>query len=303
MVSRGFWTDGSFDPGGVLDVLGRPRVHRVLWFTLWSAALGTLFSLALGLPAAHVLYRRRVPGGALLRAALLAPFVLPTVVVGVAFRQLLTDSGPLGFLGLDGTPVAIIAGLVFFNASVVIRVVGGAWESLDPRPAEAAAALGATPAQVLRTVTLPALRPAVGQRGQRGVPLLRHGVRRGAHPGRAAVQLGRDRDLPAHHQPPRPPGRGRAVGPPAGRGGRAAARRRTRASYGGPDGRAGRPATAAPHPRRRTRPARDRRSSRCWWSARSRRWSPGRCAATAPGAWPTTAPCRRPASSRRCWSR
>jgi thiamine transport system permease protein len=161
MVSRGFWNDGSFDPGGVLDVLGRPRVHRVLWFTLWSAALGTLFSLALGLPAAHVLYRRRVFGGPLLRAAMLAPFVLPTVVVGVAFRQLLTDSGPLGFLGLDGTPVAIIAGLVFFNAAVVIRVVGGAWETLDPRPGEAAAALGATPFQVLRTVTLPALRPAV----------------------------------------------------------------------------------------------------------------------------------------------
>ena len=161
MVSRGFWTDGDFDPGGVLDVLGRPRVHRVLWFTLWSATLGTLLSLALGLPAAHVLYRRRLPGRKALRAALLAPFVLPTVVVGVAFRELVGESGPLGFLGLDGTPVAIIAGLVFFNASVVIRVVGGAWESLDPRPAEAAAALGASPAQVLRTVTLPALRPAV----------------------------------------------------------------------------------------------------------------------------------------------
>jgi thiamine transport system permease protein len=92
---------------------------------------------------------------------MLAPFVLPTVVVGVAFRQLLGESGPLGFLGLDGTPAAIIAGLVFFNAAVVIRVVGGAWEGLDPRPAEAAAALGATPTQVLRTVTLPALRPAI----------------------------------------------------------------------------------------------------------------------------------------------
>jgi len=161
MVARGFWHDGTFDAGGVLDVLARPRVQRVLWFTLWSASLGTLCSLALGLPAAHVLYRRRVPGGGVLRAALLAPFVLPTVVVGVAFRQLLGESGPLGFLGLDGTATAIIAGLVFFNASVVIRVVGGAWESLDPRPGEAAAALGATPAQVLRTVTLPALRPAI----------------------------------------------------------------------------------------------------------------------------------------------
>jgi thiamine transport system permease protein len=161
MVSLGFSPDGSFDPIGVLEVLARPRVHRVLWFTLWSATLGTLLSLAFGLPAAHVLYRRRLPGVRVLRASLLVPFVLPTVVVGVAFRQLVSESGPLGFLGIDGSPVAIVAGLVFFNAAVVIRVVGGAWESLDPRPAEAAAALGASPAQVLRTVTLPALRPAI----------------------------------------------------------------------------------------------------------------------------------------------
>ena len=97
----------------------------------------------------------------MLRALLLVPFVLPTVVVGVAFRELIGEAGPLGFLGLDGSAGAIVAGLVFFNVAVVIRAVGAAWESLDPRPAEAAAALGATPAQVFRTVTLPALRPAI----------------------------------------------------------------------------------------------------------------------------------------------
>ena len=69
--------------------------------------------------------------------------------------------GPLGFLGLDGTPVAIVAGLTFFNVAVVIRAVGASWESLDARPGEAAAALGASPRQVFRTVTLPALRPAL----------------------------------------------------------------------------------------------------------------------------------------------
>ncbi len=51
--------------------------------------------------------------------------------------------------------------MAFFNVALVIRGVGAAWESLDPRPAEAAAALGASPAQVLWTVTLPALRPAI----------------------------------------------------------------------------------------------------------------------------------------------
>jgi thiamine transport system permease protein len=161
MIATGFVVDGQFDPAGVLEVLGRPRTHRVLWFTFWSAGLATLASVLLGLPAAYVLHRLSFPLRNVVRALLLVPFVLPTVVVGVAFRLLVGESGPLGFLGLDGTPVAIIAGLTFFNVAVVIRAVGATWESLDPRPGEAAAALGATPAQVFRTVTLPALRPAI----------------------------------------------------------------------------------------------------------------------------------------------
>ena len=161
MLARGLVVDGSLDVRGLFEVLARPRVHRVLWFTLWSATAGTVMSLLLGLPTAYALHRLDFPFRGALRALLLVPFVLPTVVVGVAFRQLLGESGPLGFLGLDGSAAAIVAGLTFFNAAVVIRAVGTAWADLDPRPGEAAAALGANPLQVLRTVTLPALRPAV----------------------------------------------------------------------------------------------------------------------------------------------
>lgn len=161
MLERGLWPAGRFDPGAVLDVLARPRTGRVLWFTLWTSAAATAVSVALGLPAAYVLHRLAFPGRGVVRALMLVPFVLPTVVVGVAMRELLGESGPLGFLGLDGTPAAIVAGLVFFNVAVVIRTVGVAWEGLDRRPADAAAALGATPRQVLWTVTLPALRPAI----------------------------------------------------------------------------------------------------------------------------------------------
>jgi len=159
MVGRGFRPEGHWDVAGVIEVLERPRVHRVLWFTVWSSTVATAITLLLGLPAAYVLHRLALPLRRVVRAALLVPFVLPTVVVGVAFRQLLT--GPLDWLPIDGTPIAIIAGLVFFNVAVVIRAVGAAWESLDARPAEAAAALGAGPWTVFRTVTLPALRPAI----------------------------------------------------------------------------------------------------------------------------------------------
>lgn len=161
MLQRGLWPEGDFDPGAVLDVLARPRTGRVLWFTVWTSSVATVVAVVLGLPAAYVLHRLRFPGRALVRAALLIPFVLPTVVVGLAVRELIAPSGILGFLDLDGTPVAILIGLVFFNVAVVIRTVGVAWESLDRRPGEAAAALGASPWRVFRTVTFPALRPAV----------------------------------------------------------------------------------------------------------------------------------------------
>ncbi|NYG58947.1 thiamine transport system permease protein [Nocardioides daedukensis] len=159
MLALGLWPDGDFSPFAVLEVLGRPRVGRVLWFTVWSASVATLATLALGIPTAYVLHRLRFPGRTVLRALFLVPFVLPTVVVGIAFKHLL--GGPLAALDLEGTPVAIIAAMVFFNLAVVVRTVGTAWEGLDPRSGEAAAALGATPWQVFRTATLPALRGSI----------------------------------------------------------------------------------------------------------------------------------------------
>ena len=161
MLARGFFPDGTFDLSGALEVLGRERTGRVVWFTVWTSSVATVVAVLLGVPAAYVLHRLTFPFRRLVRALLLVPFVLPTVVVGVAFQQLLRDDGLLGGLGLEHTPWAVLMGLVFFNVAVVVRTVGAAWEGLDARPGEAAAALGASPWRVFRTVTWPTLRPAV----------------------------------------------------------------------------------------------------------------------------------------------
>lgn len=161
MVQRGFWPDGHFDPGGVADVLGRTRTLRVLWFTAWSAGIATVFAVLLGVPTAFVLHRLRFPGRDLLRALVMVPFVLPTVVVGVAFTQVFGTGGPLAALHLEGSAAAIVAAMVFFNVSVVVRTVGSYWQGMDLRREDAAAALGASPGQVFRTVTVPGLLPAV----------------------------------------------------------------------------------------------------------------------------------------------
>lgn len=161
MVARGLYIDGRWSLDAAGEVLTRARTARVLWFTVWISALATAITVLVGVPIAYVTYRLRLPLMGLLRGLLVMPFVLPTVVVGIAFRSLLSASGPLGFLGWDGSWQAILAALVFFNIAVVVRTVGGRWSALDPRQAEAAAALGGSPWTVLRTVTLPALRPAI----------------------------------------------------------------------------------------------------------------------------------------------
>lgn len=160
LVGRGFW-DGGPDLSGFAEVFGRPRTWRIIGLTLAQGAIGTVVSVLLGIPGAYLLYRCRFRGQGVLRAFVTIPFVLPTVVVGVAFRALLRDNGPLGFLGLDGSFTAIIAALVFFNYAVVVRTVGGLWSRLDPRPEQAARSLGAGPARAFLTVTLPALAPAI----------------------------------------------------------------------------------------------------------------------------------------------
>src|SRR5450830_813594 len=161
LIARGFSTAGSLDLSGFGEVFSRPRTWRIVGLTFLQATLGTVFAVGLGIPGAYVLYRRRFRGQWLARALVTVPFVLPTVVVGVAFRSLLAKGGPLGALHLDGTLAAIVAALVFFNYSVVVRTVGGFWAHLDPRAEQASRVLGAPPWRAFLSVTLPALVPAI----------------------------------------------------------------------------------------------------------------------------------------------
>ncbi|WP_257210371.1 ABC transporter permease [Actinomyces ruminis] len=161
LIGRGLAPDGALDLGGFGEVLARPRTWRVVGQTLIQATAATAICVALGVPGALVLYRRRFPGRDLLRGVVTVPFVLPSVVVGTAFHALVTTGGPLGGLHLDGTRTAVIAALVFFNYGYVVRNVGTMWCRLDPRAVEAARTLGASPWRAWRTVTLPSLLPAI----------------------------------------------------------------------------------------------------------------------------------------------
>lgn len=160
IVGAGLRDDRGWTLRGLGDVLGDPYLRGVAWFTLWQAAASTLLTLAVALPAAHLLARVEFPGRRFLQALVVVPFVLPTVVVGAAFLALVGPGSPVG-LHLQGSVWAILLAHAFFNHAVVVRTVGGLWEGLDPSTEEAARVLGASRWQAFRAVTLPALRPAI----------------------------------------------------------------------------------------------------------------------------------------------
>ncbi|WP_371681143.1 ABC transporter permease [Streptomyces sp. NBC_01276] len=164
IVGRGLKTDEGWQFGRVGEVLARPDIAGVLWFTTWQAFASTVLTLLIALPGAYVFARFDFPGKQPLRALVTVPFVLPTVVVGSAFLALVGRGGLLDELWgvrLDTTVWAILLAHVFFNYAVVVRTVGGLWAQLDPRQEEAARVLGAGRFAAWRRVTLPALGPAV----------------------------------------------------------------------------------------------------------------------------------------------
>ncbi|MEP7358994.1 MAG: iron ABC transporter permease, partial [Anaerolineales bacterium] len=154
-------------------VLGSPVYLKIIGFTFYQAGLSTLATLALGLPGAYLLARYSFRGQALLRALTAVPFVLPTLVVAAGFNALL---GPRGWanlalmaaFNLSAPPIhfintlgAILIAHVFYNTTIVLRLVGDFWSHLDPRLPAAARVLGARPAQAFWHVTLPLLAPAI----------------------------------------------------------------------------------------------------------------------------------------------
>ncbi len=136
------------------SVLADTGLSGLLAASAIQALLSTALTLAVGLPAAYAFARYDFPGKALLRTLLSIPFVLPTVVVASAFVVLVGPGGileraaaivtgnPHIHVSLLRTLAAVLMAHVFYNVSIVVRIVGGFWSALDPRLEEAARVLG-----------------------------------------------------------------------------------------------------------------------------------------------------------------
>jgi len=135
---------------------------QAAWLSLRIALVSATGAALLGLAAGYALVRApRFPGRTLFGSLVVAPMVMPEVVMGISMLLLFVGSERL-FGGPDRGFLTIAIAHTTFSIAFVAIVVQARLSDFDRALEEAAMDLGATPWVTFRTITLPLIAPAVG---------------------------------------------------------------------------------------------------------------------------------------------
>jgi molybdate transport system permease protein len=135
---------------------------QVVGLTLGTAALSTLLIFPFGIALAWLLARKEWPGKSLVETVVALPLVMPPVATGLILLNLLGRHGPVGIFAqkVFGTEIvftwrAVVAAMAVMSFPYLLRAARLAFEEINPRLEQTARTLGASPARVFRTITLP----------------------------------------------------------------------------------------------------------------------------------------------------
>jgi spermidine/putrescine transport system permease protein len=167
---RGFtldWFLGNLGKGRT-GLFADSELLGSIWTSCTVAIWVTLLSVLLGTVNAFLIERGRFPGKQSLSVLMLAPLVIPGVILGIsilAFASRIAEfaADTLG-LELDflrpGLPLVVL-GQFSYIATIATLTISARLRRFDRTLEEAALNLGATKAAVFRTIVLPYLRPAL----------------------------------------------------------------------------------------------------------------------------------------------
>jgi ABC-type spermidine/putrescine transport system permease subunit I len=124
---------------------------RSLVVAFTSAALAML----IGVPAAFVLMRQRVTGKGIIFAGILAPMIIPHIIIAIALFYLYAQ------LGLIGTTIGLVLGHTVVSVPFVVVTIMAVLKNYNERLDQAAWSLGANKLQTLRHITFPLILPGL----------------------------------------------------------------------------------------------------------------------------------------------
>lgn len=123
--------------------------------TLKVGVLATAIATLLGVPAAIGLSRCRGAVRSVMNGILLAPLLVPAIVIGIGLLIVFTK------IGLAGTFAGIVVAHTVMVLPYVVLVVYSGLQTLDRSPEAAARSLGAGPIRAFCEISLVALRPSL----------------------------------------------------------------------------------------------------------------------------------------------
>ena len=123
--------------------------------SLAVAAIVTLISLLIGLPAGRALGLHQFRGKRAAEMIILAPIIVPGIAVALGLHSVFL------LLGLTGIISGVILVHLVPTLPYMILVISGIFANFNPSFEAQARSLGASPLQVLWHVTLPAILPGV----------------------------------------------------------------------------------------------------------------------------------------------
>ena len=163
----------TFSNNKTVFSLNLPLIVKTLRFTFREAILSTVITMIVGLACAYVFSTYKFYGKQLCMSIISVPFMLPTVITAAGLNAWL---GPRGILNsylmrvfsLDSAPIKvmntfgiIIFAHVFYNTSLVVRMVSNAWMMIDKNIINAAEMLGGKSKDVFMKIILPMLQPSI----------------------------------------------------------------------------------------------------------------------------------------------
>ncbi len=139
-------------------IITTPTTRNVVWFTTWQATISTILVILFALPIAAIIANFDFLGRRALISLISIPFILPTVVVAVAFLEFLPTT-------MHRSALAIIIAHTYFNFGLAVRIISTRWQQINRHLDDAASTLGASKTRLFLTVTLPLLKRSLQSAG------------------------------------------------------------------------------------------------------------------------------------------
>jgi sulfate transport system permease protein len=158
----------SLGPAELWATVSTPRALAAFRVSFGTALAAALIDAPIGVLVAWVLTRYTFPGRGAIDAVIDLPFALPTAVSGITLTTLYAEKGWIGAplmaatgIKVSYTQIGITLALAFIGLPFIVRAVQPVLGGIEKEVEEAAHVLGATRAQTLWRVILPAIVPAI----------------------------------------------------------------------------------------------------------------------------------------------